>query len=311
MASGKTVRLFLVDGTAGGLITAEIMNWTGHLIASPRSSLAELLKRAEVSRTGVYVLIGEDDAETMVQHAYIGEADDVGKRLQSHRQPEDKGGKDFWQRVVVITSKDTNLTKAHARFLESRLIAIARQAGRTILENATNPPEVALPEADVSDMEYFIDQVRVILPVLGLNMFRTRPASAGASGSPREQTEGVRLSPIFELRIPGGLGIATAQEIDGEFTVLQGSAAVSRWGRQEKGYRALRERLERERVLVPADNGRATFFARDFVFSSTSAAAAVALGRSARGPEAWRVQGTGQTYGDWQNRDLPPANDSA
>ncbi len=300
-----------MDGTAGGLITAEIMNWTGHLIASPRSSLAELLKRAEVSRTGVYVLIGEDDAETMVQRAYIGEADDVGKRLQSHRQPEDKGGKDFWQRVVVITSKDTNLTKAHARFLESRLIAIARQAGRTILENATNPPEVALPEADVSDMEYFIDQVRVILPVLGLNMFRTRPASAGASDGPREHTEGVRMSPIFELRIPGGLGIATAQEIDGEFTVLQGSAAVSSWGRQEKGYRALREQLERERVLVPADNGRARFFARDFVFSSTSAAAAVALGHSARGPEAWRVQGTGQAYGDWQNRDLPPVNDSA
>ena len=37
---GKNVRLFLVDGTPGGLVTAEIMNWTGHLLAGPRSDLA-------------------------------------------------------------------------------------------------------------------------------------------------------------------------------------------------------------------------------------------------------------------------------
>jgi hypothetical protein len=26
------VRLFLVDGTSGGLVTAEIMKWTGHIL---------------------------------------------------------------------------------------------------------------------------------------------------------------------------------------------------------------------------------------------------------------------------------------
>ncbi|WP_212735005.1 hypothetical protein [Nocardia farcinica] len=57
---GKTVRMFLADGTPGGLQTAEIMNWTGHIVAAPRSDLARLLARREVGRTGVYVLIGED-----------------------------------------------------------------------------------------------------------------------------------------------------------------------------------------------------------------------------------------------------------
>ena len=33
--NGKQVRLFLVEGSAGSLMTAEIMNWTGHLIAAP------------------------------------------------------------------------------------------------------------------------------------------------------------------------------------------------------------------------------------------------------------------------------------
>lgn len=31
--SGKQIKLFLVDGTPGGLTTAEITNWTGHVLA--------------------------------------------------------------------------------------------------------------------------------------------------------------------------------------------------------------------------------------------------------------------------------------
>ena len=37
VTSGKTVRLFLVDGSPMGLITAEIMNWSGHVLVIPRS----------------------------------------------------------------------------------------------------------------------------------------------------------------------------------------------------------------------------------------------------------------------------------
>jgi hypothetical protein len=62
MNNGRTVRLFLVDGTPGGLVTAEIMNWTGHVIAAPRSSLGDLWKRPEMKRTGDYKLIGEGDS---------------------------------------------------------------------------------------------------------------------------------------------------------------------------------------------------------------------------------------------------------
>jgi hypothetical protein len=35
--SGRTVRLFLVDGSASGLITAEIINWSGKVLAGPRT----------------------------------------------------------------------------------------------------------------------------------------------------------------------------------------------------------------------------------------------------------------------------------
>lgn len=71
MSLGKSVRLFLADGTPGGLLTAEIMNWTGHLIAAPRSELASLLKRPEASRTGLYILLGDDPDGRYDALAYI------------------------------------------------------------------------------------------------------------------------------------------------------------------------------------------------------------------------------------------------
>jgi hypothetical protein len=144
---GKSIRLYLADGTPGGLLTAEIMNWTGHVVAAPRSELAGLLKRPEASRTGVYLLLGDDPESLGGSLAYIGEGDDVGKRLYQHARAEDLGGKDFWDRAVVLTSKDANLTKAHARYLESRFITLAMQARRSLLVNGTAPAPLPLPEA--------------------------------------------------------------------------------------------------------------------------------------------------------------------
>ncbi len=166
---GRSVRLFLVDGTATGLVTAEIMNWTGHVLTGSRSGLPAFLKRQELDRTGIYFLTGPDPADPDTLQLYIGESDNVRKRLVQHSNDENK---DFWERTCVVTSKDQNITKTHARYLESRLIAMANSVGIATVVNGTAPPLVALPEADASDMEFFVDQVRLILPVLGFDFMR-------------------------------------------------------------------------------------------------------------------------------------------
>lgn len=51
MTQGRSIRLFLVDGTSRGLLTAEIVNWTGHVLTGPRSRLGELVQRPECART--------------------------------------------------------------------------------------------------------------------------------------------------------------------------------------------------------------------------------------------------------------------
>lgn len=167
------------------LTTAEITNWTGHVLSGSRSNLADLVRREEAQRAGAYILLGEDEAAVGNIRCYIGEADIVAERLRYHQRE-----KDFWDRIVVITSKDANLTKAHGRYLESRLIELATRAGRVTLENGTAPAVPALPEADAADMDYFVSQLQIVLPVLGVNAIRvplpkrSPPARAEASESP-------------------------------------------------------------------------------------------------------------------------------
>ena len=73
-----------------------------------------------VERPGVYILLGADDVPTDQREAYIGESEGVHGRIAYHASP--NGGKSFWEDAIVLVSKDENLTKSHARYVESRLI---------------------------------------------------------------------------------------------------------------------------------------------------------------------------------------------
>ena len=295
MTSGKSVRLFLVDGNPGGLVTAEIMNWTGHVLAGTRTDLAALLRRQEAHRTGVYMLLGDAPLSVGGMQVYIGEGDDISIRLSSHAR-----AKDFWQRCVVITSKDANLTKAHARYLEARLIDMARLAQRCDITNATAPPLIALPEADASDMEDFLTQVEIALPVLGINILRY--ATSAAPTAPMVEA-GRPILPRFTLPQKKEGLLAHAVEIDGEFTVLAGSQARgSRVG--SSSYDGLRDQLVADGTINARE--APAVFTRDRVFASPSAASAVITGRASNGRTAWFEDETGLSYGDWQNRDIQP-----
>lgn len=296
--NGKQIRLFLIDGTPGGLMTAEITNWTGHVVTGPRSDVGTLLQRDEARRTGVYLLLGDDEEALGDTRCYIGEADVVADRVRHHLRD-----KEFWDRIVVITSKDANLTKSHGRYLESKLIELATKAGRSTLENGTAPPAPPLPEADASDMDEFLAQLQIVLPVLGVSVIRVRPIVAKPGATPASVE-----SPIFTLHEPGSGVNARAQEIDGEFTVLEGSIAVAEWSRtgtaestqkSYAAYRAHHAQLVAEGVI--AVGGGLGLFTRDHVFSSPSTAGAIVVGRSCNGGKE-RVSTDGRTFGVWETR---------
>jgi hypothetical protein len=113
--TSATIKLFLPRGAAKSLRTAEISNWTGKSVTTPRTEMDELLQREELDKSGVYIL-SETDPVSGSPRVYIGEAEVIRERIKQHKT------KEFWVSAIVFVSKDENLTKAHIRYLKGRLI---------------------------------------------------------------------------------------------------------------------------------------------------------------------------------------------
>ncbi|WP_145214934.1 GIY-YIG nuclease family protein [Planctomycetes bacterium TBK1r] len=297
--NGKTIRLYLVNGSPTDILTAEIINWTGKIIVAPRSQLAELAMREEVKRTGVYVLVGPDPDATMRDAVYFGEGDNVLKRLTAHDKDESK---DFWTRCAVVISKDQNITKSHGRYLESRLITIAHQADRAKIHNGTAPPPPLLPEPDIADMEYFVGQLQIILPALGFNFLQPKPIAIPSNGGGSTDPE----SPFFCLTVVGAE--AKAREVAGEFVVLKGSTARKEGLKSWTSYKALRDQLVAEGKLIDSNQPDYYMFDEDVAFSSPSAGAAVVNAGNMNGRTSWKTADTGDTYQQWHEKKLAAAS---
>lgn len=299
MVHGRSVRLYLVDGTPTGIITAEIMNWTGHVLVTPRSRLAEALLRSEASRTGVYFLVGDDPDQSSKSRVYIGEGDSVIDRLKSHSKDPMK---DFWTRACLVTSKDLNLTKAHVRYLENRFVELTKSADRANVANGNEPARKSLPESDIADMEFFIAQVQVVLPVIGFDFLR--PKFTAVKPRQPEKPELSETSGLQLILTSGKYGYeAKAIEQDGEVTVIAGSRGTTE-SFTTNIYSSLRQQLIQDGRLVQCDDPNYVEFVEDIAFASPSAAAAVVRNRNTNGRTSWRVATTGQTLKEWQDRQL-------
>jgi hypothetical protein len=270
MNPSATIKLFLPHGDPKLVRTAEISNWSGKAIAAPRTELDRLLARAELSKPGVYILIGIDN-DNGQPLAYIGEAEVVAERIKQQKSRE------FWNSALVFVSKDENLTKAHIRYLEGRLIQLAKQAGRFRLDN-TSSSGAHLPESDLHDMEVFLEHVGQLLPVLGSELLTPIAPS----------TNGERPAAVLYCRMKGAE--AKGMRTPNGFVVFKGSTAVAmeRDSTKTQGawISALREKLKADGSLLQA--GELLRFSRDVEFASPSAAGAVIYGGTAAGPLAWK-----------------------
>lgn len=294
-SKGRTVRLFLAEGLPQGIVIADVGNWNGKALAAPRGRLPDLLRRAEASRTGVYILLGPDPDQIDGVLAYIGEADDIAARMRIHLRSESK---DFFDRVVFLVSSDEMLTKGHVRYLESRLIKLTQEAGSVALTNDTHPDFQRLPEADRADMDTFVENAALVLPVLGCDLFRRRQGPQAAQQGGRVPSAEVG-SPVFTFATGGAS--ATGQETDEGFVVLAGSTAGrAASGTFPAGYAALRDKLVASGQLAAGFTPEVWVFGADVMFTSPSAAASIVSGRSASGPIEWKIQPQGLSYRDWR-----------
>ncbi len=296
---GRTIQLFLVDGTPNGLRKATIHGWTGLTFVATGTTFAALTSRPELDRTGIYILSGPDAEAVGGTRAYIGSANSVRERIKQSAQQ-----REFWETAIAVTTSDDDLSKGHVEYLEARLIQMAGDANRVTLDNGTNPvgQRRRLPEADQANMEQFLANLKIILPVVGLDLLKPQPRAVAQASTPVEQRTAHETT--FEIRHKSGVS-AEAVEEDGEFVVLEGSQSLMDTGYVQQSYGTLKENLVKQGVLVPGADGKHVF-AKPYSFNSPSAAAAVVLDRNSNGRTEWKVKGQKRTYHDWQQARISP-----
>ena len=171
MADAFTIRIFVPDGDPEGIRVIDRMNWTGIGVTFPRVKWQEAKQRTEFDRTGIYILIGYMDDDDDFQTIYIGQADNVRNRIDTHYKE-----KDFWDRGIVFVSTSGGLNRAHVTWLEYELIKQANKTKRCKLENSNIPQEPTLTEAEKADTRGFLKEILQILPLVDFHAFAyTKP----------------------------------------------------------------------------------------------------------------------------------------
>lgn len=284
---GKSIRIYLKDGTVTGIKFGEVVNQTIQSVSCPRLRTAELNDYNEAKRPGVYFLFGQDE-ETSEPKAYIGEAENVYDRLQSHI-----ANKDFWNEVIFFVSKDENLTKSHVKYLESRLIQIAFSTKRYKIDNYNQSQLSSLPPADRDAMEEFLLYIKLLIGVLGHKLLEE------IALLPKKKEETIPLTATtktdiviettsnLELSLSVGGLRANALQTDEGIVVLEGSEAAKEYTNSlSHGYREFRERLITNGDLIL--EGNKYIFKKNVLFDTASPAASIIVGYSINGPHTWK-----------------------
>lgn len=267
---GKTMEVFWFDGTGDGIVTAEMSNWSGEAIKIPRKDMDICAKEFdEASGAGVYFLFCEEE-NTNGDSVYIGETENVLKRLTQHIQDYNAGKEKFyWHTAIAFLGKDLN--KANIRFIENELVETAKGLGVDVLTKNTYKDTV-LKKSQKAAAHEFIDNIKVLLQALGYPILKEG----------QKETSDTKF-----LYCKGETADAKGYVSTNGFMVLKGSHVSDHVSeslkKYVKSYALLRQQLENDGTIVDG------VFQSDYEFKSPSAAADVVKGHSVNGNEAWKT----------------------
>ncbi|HAX14907.1 MAG TPA: DUF4357 domain-containing protein [Leeuwenhoekiella sp.] len=288
---GKKLTVYMIDGTAYGPRLAEIGNWVGKAIYCPRATVNKIITRPEFNNPGIYCLKGDPTDEAFDERIYIGEAENIKSRLKQHLSDSTKDFKE----LIFFISKDELLTKTQIRYLESRLVQLAIDAKTAQIDNGNSPGIPTLHEADISDMEYFLEQMKLILPVMG---FKFLISSTVTDNKEEQRSQKLEVHQTYTIKTRSFE--ARMKETDQGFIVTKGSVAKKKLSPScTETYRNMRKRLLETNVLTEYEDK--LIFAEDTVFNSPSAASNMILGRNSNGLTEW-VNEQGETFKQVQEK---------
>ena len=220
MAYGKSIELFLVNGSADSFITAELSNWNGKAIKIPRIEVASC-DRDGITQARVYFLFCKEEGGA--DFVYIGEAENVKERLVQHlRDYQAEKEKYYWTTAVIFIGRDLN--KALIRYLENRFVEIARACKRYTALTKNTYKNTVMKESQIAVMEEFIDNVRILISTLGYKVLEplNKPVTVRNENGDREEIEDLDLHLERNIKGLGKVETNGTRTSEG-FVVLQGS----------------------------------------------------------------------------------------
>lgn len=267
MAYGKSIELFLVNGSADSLIIAELSNWNGKAIKIPRIEVANC-SRDDLKTPGIYFLFckSEDEQDSV----YIGEAENCYERLIQHLRDYPDKEKYYWNTAVIFTGRD--LTKAHIRYLENKCVEIARGVGRYRILTKNTYRNTVMKESQIAAMDEFVDNIQILINVLGYKVLE--PIEG------REETDSKEVRFYLSVGAVEASGVETSEG----FVVFKGATVNEKTSIRSMGERAAKRRDE----LLQSDKVKDFVLIENMLFSSSSAAVQFVLGYNASGPATWK-----------------------
>lgn len=273
----KTIKLFLMDGEIDGRIKCDISNSNIVAYKILKNKLKDCKENIEIGYSGVYILFGEKDGEIC---AYIGESENVYKRLVQHLSD-----KDFWNECLVFIRNDNSFNKGNIRFLEDSLFKLAKEAKRYIIDTK-NTTESPLTESEICEMEEVIDVMKIIASALGYKIFN------------KIKTEKEITSDNLLYINSIGLKAVGAVTNDG-FVVFKGSESSKEFKTASSQHLRNKWYELRNMNIVNKNN----VFTKDMLFLSPSTAAAMVLGRNSNGLTEWKDK-NGKTLKEIMNENI-------
>lgn len=298
---GRQIRLFYVDGQHNGIVRAELMNWTGYVYAAPRASLKQLIEKDDAHGSGIYFLISKAQELEGKYSVYVGETVNGIQRMQHHEY-----NKDFWDTVILVQCKDTTLTKTHCAYLEYQVYQFIRDKTLYQIENKQELKSYAgrLSDADISDMDTFLDNLSFVLPALGVNILTPVVKIPSQSNTQFASTIDEAIEAEFSILSRDKKIDAKAYIKDGIFYVRKGSKGKKEQTQYQHNF-IINQRqslIDKGMIRVLDDKIQ---FTQDVAFTSTSTPAAMLFGRPTSGPSTWKLLGQPQTsYKDWEEMQI-------
>jgi len=214
----KVINLLLNDGTLQGLINVTDSSWTlnGELLASPRETIEDLLTDEACNRYGVYLLLSSS-------RVYVGQSTNLRTRIEQHIL-----GKEWWERAILLTTKDDSLNRSDIDYLESVLIQKALMYNTLDSENKNKGNKQKLDRFQREIMNQYLEGALFLLELIGITVFSEKKEPIFIPNLPdlnrdlreiRAKGEAVAFLKKSGLRLSKYVSYAKLQEKKGVFWI--------------------------------------------------------------------------------------------